>query len=118
MSVILDFVEMLRYFGLPISPSETITAQQAYEILGITDPKILQYGLKAAILKRYEDTEIFNTCFDQFFVKSSVNYIQLDEIPHERIQYLERLNRSNYEADSEIGQLLIENQIEEAVQTS
>ena len=118
MSVILDFIEMLRYFGLPISPSETITAQQAYEIFGVTDYKTLQYGLKAAILKRHEDNGIFNTCFNQFFVKGSNNYVEEMELPHERTQYLQRLNRSSYEIDAEIGQLLIENQIEEAVQTT
>jgi uncharacterized protein with von Willebrand factor type A (vWA) domain len=118
MSVILDFIEMLRYFGLPISPSETITAQQAYEILGVTDQKILQYGLKAAILKRHEDNEIFNTCYNEFFVRGSNDYIQAKEVPHERIQFLQRLNRSSNEIDSEIGQLLVENQIEEAVQTT
>ncbi|MHA1512748.1 MAG: hypothetical protein ACTSRJ_01630, partial [Candidatus Hodarchaeales archaeon] len=61
MTIILNFVSMLRFFGLPISPSETITAQQAYTILGATNRTNLHIGLKSAILKRHEDTNIFDT---------------------------------------------------------
>jgi uncharacterized protein with von Willebrand factor type A (vWA) domain len=110
---------MLRFLGLPISPSETITAQQVYEILGVTDKLDLHVGLKSAILKRHEDGVIFDTCYNQFFsttesVKDSIK----KELTIEENKFLERIQRSPFQEDYEIAELLMNDEIHEAVQAS
>ena len=110
---------MLRFFGLPISPSETITAQQAYVILGAADKFNLQVGLKSAILKRHEDTGIFDICFDRFFSSTeSVRSTSEQELTTEDKKFLDGIQRSSYQEDYEIASLLMNDNIHEAVQAS
>ena len=119
MTLIINFVNMLRYLGLPISPAETITAQQAYTILGATDKHNLRIGLKSAILKRHEDSTIFDTCFDQFFsAMEIVRHSSNQELTNEENQFLNRMQRSPVREDFEIAELLMNNEIHEAVQAS
>ncbi len=117
MSVILNFVESLRFFGLPISPSETITAQQVYEYLGAVNKQKLHIGLRAAILKRHEDFTIFDMCFNQFFSATNLTEKQKQPTP-ESEQFLKTMNRSTNSNDTIIAELLVNNQISEAVQTA
>jgi uncharacterized protein with von Willebrand factor type A (vWA) domain len=110
---------MLRFFGLPISPSETITAQQAYVILGTTDKNILQIGLKAAILKRHEDITIYNTCFNSFFSSRMVDKpLTESKLSKEDKQFLDRIKRNPNQNDYEIAELLINDDVNEAVQAA
>ncbi len=119
MSIILNFVESLRFFGLPVSPSETITAQQVYEYLGATDQQALRIGLKAAILKRHEDFNIFSTCFDQFFTqKGSKDDKSSSEVSSESEQFLKVTSRSIHQKDSNIAEFLVNGQVSEAIQTT
>ena len=115
MSVILNFVDSLRFFGLPISPSETITAQQVYEYLGTVNKQVLRMGLRTAILKRYEDFKIFDTCFDQFFTLKGSKTV---ENSPESESFLNSMNRSPNRNDAKIAELLVNDQIGEAVQTA
>ena len=101
MSIILNFVSLLRYFGLPVSPSETITAQQTYELLGVGDKNKLKIGLKASIIKKNEDSEIFETCFRKFFESKTVS----EEKPKESIKQAKEdyLNQLRTTASNEIN---------------
>ncbi|MHA1977875.1 MAG: VWA domain-containing protein [Candidatus Hodarchaeales archaeon] len=119
MSVILNFVESLRFFGLPISPSETITAQQVYEFLGAENKQTLNFGLKAAILKRHEDFQIFETCFDQYFSETEQPRKEKQkESSPESESLLRSVSRSTNRNDINIAELLVNNRIDEAVQTA
>ncbi|MHA2154331.1 MAG: VWA domain-containing protein [Candidatus Hodarchaeales archaeon] len=119
MSVILNFVDSLRFFGLPISPFETITAQQAYEYLGAVNKKTLRMGLKTAILKRHEDFSIFNTCFDQFFETKSSKLKEKDKpLSTESELFLKSVNRSVNSNDAGVAEFLVNNQMNEAVQSA
>jgi uncharacterized protein with von Willebrand factor type A (vWA) domain len=116
--VILDFIVMLRYFGLPISPDETIIAQKTYQILGVQEKKAIQFGLRAAIVKKRENLHIFDTVFNCFFNRQSTTvspnqYLQSYE--RARIRFNDRLEKTPY---SEIGNMILENQIDQAIQAS
>lgn len=116
MGVILDFVKLLRYLGLPISPDETITAQKTYQILGLQEKKKLQSGLKAAIVKKQEDFHIFEVAFESFFCHQSItqpDYQEIQSPERARSRFIERLEGTNYQ---EIGELLLENQVDSATQ--
>ncbi len=119
MSVILNFVESLRFLGLPISPSETITAQQVFQYLGAVNKEVLRMGLKVAILKRYEDFNIFNVCFDQYFV--GIESREKENDPHlspESESFLRAMQRSTNTNDALIAELIVTDQLNEAVQTA
>lgn len=115
--VILDFVSMLRYFGLPVSPDETITAQKAYQILGVQEKEALLIGLRAAIVKKWKDFHIFDIAFNSFFkcistTPSSDQDLQAYERAKNR--FSEQLKETPYQ---EIGHMLLENQINQAIQS-
>ncbi|MCK4848550.1 MAG: VWA domain-containing protein [Candidatus Heimdallarchaeota archaeon] len=122
MTIILNFVSMLRFFGLPISPSETITAQQAYTLLGTTNKfnrLNLHIGLKSAILKRHEDSTIFDTCFNRFFSSTKTDESAIEnKLTTEDNQFLARIQRSSNQEDYEIAELLMNDDINEAVQAA
>ncbi|MFX0149822.1 MAG: VWA domain-containing protein [Candidatus Hodarchaeota archaeon] len=114
MSVILNFMTMLRYFGLPVSPDETIMAQKAYQLLGLEQRERIRYGLRAAVVKKKEDLHIFDECFNAYFdnkkFKYEMNYKEKGN------KFLNRLEQSPQKIDHEIGQLLLQNQVDEAIQ--
>ncbi len=117
MSVILNFIALLRFFGLPVSPSETITAQKTYGILGVDDKYTLGVGLKSSIIKRNEDSEIFEICFQKFF---GSNLISTQIQPSDSEQTKEEfLNQVYSTSSSEIGAItdnVINNHIPEAIE--
>jgi len=116
MGVILDFVTLLRYLGLPISPDETITAQKTYQIMGLQKKKKLQAGLKAAIVKKQEDFRIFKVAFESFFCHQSLTLGKDHEIQSSeraRSRFIEQLEGTSFQ---EIGELLLENQVDNATQ--
>jgi uncharacterized protein with von Willebrand factor type A (vWA) domain len=114
MSVVLNFVAMLRYFGLPVSPDETITAQKTYQLLGLEKKEQLKYGLRAAIVKKKEDLHIFDECFNVYYdyqtLTSDIDYNEKGK------RFLNRLEQSSHKIEEEIGQLLLENQVDQAIQ--
>ena len=116
MGVILDFVTLLRYLGLPISPDETITAQKTYQILGVQEKETLQFGLKASIVKKREDFHIFDIAFQSFFNHQTTTIFtdqDLESYGRAKSRFIERLEGTHHQ---EIGVLLLENQIDQAVQ--
>lgn len=116
MGVILDFVAVLRYLGLPISPDETIAAQKTYQILGAQEKETLQFGLKASIVKKREDFHIFDIAFESFFSHQSAPILtdqDLQSYERAKSRFIERLEGTYHQ---EIGLMLLENQIDQAVQ--
>ncbi|MHA1975059.1 MAG: VWA domain-containing protein [Candidatus Hodarchaeales archaeon] len=117
MPLLLDFISLLRYFGLPISPAETIQAQQAFKLVGVENPETLRYALKATLVKRYQDIKIFDENYDFFFL----NQVGSSEYMSEGIKkfnqgvskFLKRLANEN-SLYNEVGQLLLENRLDEA----
>lgn len=115
---------MLRYFGLPISPDETISAQKVYQLLGVASRDDLLLGLRATLVKQKDNLSIFKECFNMYF--SSTRY-QLSEgkesqpqmqLTQELELFLRRLESSPQRIDYAIGEMLVQNQVSEAIQTA
>ncbi len=128
MSVILDFISLLRYFGLPVSPDETIAAQKVYTLL-VGNRNSLFWGLRSTIVKRFEDFHVFELCFKKYFEQENeitaikqedfYNQSKLQGIDENNIQkFLYQLNYSNQKVYKEIGVFLIQDQINQAIQTA
>ncbi|MFX0087051.1 MAG: VWA domain-containing protein [Candidatus Hodarchaeota archaeon] len=126
MSVVLDFMSMLRYFGLPISPDETIIAQKTYQILGLKDKELIRLGLKVGVVKRKEDLHVFNECFNAFFgIKQKDNHEKIDkqfqnsqeEFERAKDRFFEKLQRNYREIDWELGKKIIEGDINQAIES-
>ncbi|MFA5527983.1 MAG: VWA domain-containing protein [Peptostreptococcales bacterium] len=66
-----DFCYSLRNAGVRISVSETIDAITAVKHIGYSDQESFKYGLKAALVKTQEDSEIFDRLFFDFFKMKS-----------------------------------------------
>lgn len=130
MSVVLDFMTMLRYFGLPISPSETIIAQKAYQILGIEDKENFRLGLRAGVVKKKEDLYIFNECFKEFFGIENGDFLKdnrlkvLDQndtrekVNRAKNRFIDRLQRNYREIDTDIGKKILKGEIDQAIETA
>ncbi|MFW9779178.1 MAG: VWA domain-containing protein [Candidatus Heimdallarchaeota archaeon] len=115
---------MLRYFGLPISPDETISAQKVYQLLGVASRDDLLLGLRATLVKQKENLSIFNECFNMYF--SPARYL-LSEVKDSKVEkrlkpefrrFLSRLESSPQRIDYIIGEMLVQNKVSEAVQTT
>ncbi|GLQ06677.1 VWA domain-containing protein [Sneathiella chinensis] len=62
-----DFVNMLRYGGVPVSIGETMDAARTIDLLGYDDRGLLKAALSQVMAKTTEEMEIFNSCFEEFF---------------------------------------------------
>ncbi|MHA2227533.1 MAG: VWA domain-containing protein [Candidatus Hodarchaeales archaeon] len=116
--MILDFISTLRWLGLPISPDETIMAQKTFQILGVQEKEKIRLGLRAAIVKKHEDIHIFDIGFDSFFLQKQIrdsSIPKLESFERAQERFLERLDETQYQ---EIGQLLLQNNIDQALTSS
>ena len=69
---ILPFIQFLRKSGLEISIDETIVCQKIIDSGFFNTSAVrLKYALKSILIRRFNDHEIFETCFDIFFLKNS-----------------------------------------------
>ena len=116
MSLILNFIARLRYYGLAISPAETILAQKAYQIIGLNDKNKLYIGLRATLVKRHHDFKIFNYIFQLYFDKTK----SIEESSHNierykkgEVRFLNRLRNIN-DSYLLLGQALLEGRLEDA----
>lgn len=110
---------LLRYFGLPISPDELITAQKTFQYVGAENKTRLCDGLRAVIVKKRVDISIFNQAFEIFFNPYyKPQYSNSDKETYNRSEqrFLERLENTYREIDQEIGRSLLENKPEHAIQ--
>ncbi|MFX0014005.1 MAG: VWA domain-containing protein [Promethearchaeota archaeon] len=113
MGVILDFVALLRYLGMPVAPDETITAQKAYQIIGTREKEALQFGLRASIVRKREDIHIFDIAFNSFFKRQPIINREKQAYERAKKRFIERLEDPDHQ---EIGQMLLESEIDQAVQ--
>ena len=64
---IIQFVGVLRRSGVRVSTGETLDAMRAVEISGLMDRNTFKNTLRATMVKRSSDLELFNETFDLFF---------------------------------------------------
>jgi len=67
-TVLQNFIKSLRAAGVRISVTESIDAMHATRLVGYGDRQILKDTLGSALAKSLLDKDIFNDCFDRFFV--------------------------------------------------
>lgn len=64
---LIDFANLLRRNGVRVSPAEDLDSLLAVRILGLGSRERLKDGLRATMVKRSVDIEIFNELFDLYF---------------------------------------------------
>ncbi|TMA25211.1 MAG: hypothetical protein E6J78_18490, partial [Deltaproteobacteria bacterium] len=62
-----DFTALLRQNGLRISPAEVADAAQAALLIGLEDRGAFRGALRATLVKRGQDTPVFDRLFEIYF---------------------------------------------------
>ena len=77
---ILPFIQLLRKSGLEVSVDSAILGQQIID-LGYfsSNEKKLRQALQSSIIKRREEFDIFNICFDIYFLGNSKKFTAQDD---------------------------------------
>lgn len=75
------FIQLLRKSGLEISIDSAILGQQIIDLgyFSATEKKLRQ-ALQSVIIKRREEFDIFNICFDIYFLSNSNNSLSKTEV--------------------------------------
>ncbi|MBF6215374.1 VWA domain-containing protein [Nocardia puris] len=69
---LVDFVGLLREYGINAGPSETLDAAAAMLALGTADPARLRSGLAACLLRRGGQRAVFDQLFDLYFLTAEL----------------------------------------------
>lgn len=64
---VMHFARLLRRAGLPVGPAETIAAQQALTHIDLSSRQQARSALRAAMVHRHEQQEVFDHAFDLFW---------------------------------------------------
>jgi uncharacterized protein with von Willebrand factor type A (vWA) domain len=64
---VVHFAGLLRRAGLPVGPDSVIAAGQALDVLGIEDRGQVRAALRALMVQRHEQQEVFDQAFDLFW---------------------------------------------------
>lgn len=72
---VVEFVEVLRQNGLPVSVSETQDALEALALVGVADEGSTRAVLASTLCKRTSDAPVFHRAFD-FFFSGAVKMLQ------------------------------------------
>ncbi len=64
---LLEFSGLLRKNGVRVSTAEVLDAVAAMEVVGLWNPDSLHAALLSTLIKRREDSEVFDELFDLFF---------------------------------------------------
>ena len=64
---IVHFAALLRRAGLPVGPDSVIAAGQALGLLGIEDRGQVRTALRALMVQRHEQQDVFDQAFDLFW---------------------------------------------------
>jgi uncharacterized protein with von Willebrand factor type A (vWA) domain len=64
---LLAFVRLLRRAGLPVGPGEALLATEALSIAGVQDRAVVKSALRATLVRRHEQSGIFDAAFDLFW---------------------------------------------------
>jgi len=65
--VLEKFILSLRRLGVRVSPSESMDAMGAIELLGYSDRAAVKSALSASLAKSETESRIFDWCFERFF---------------------------------------------------
>ena len=68
---LLDFVRAARSAGLRVSPTETIDAARAVEVVGLADRDRLRDTLSLVLAKTADEKARFEACFERFFSREA-----------------------------------------------
>lgn len=74
---ILEFTKALRSGGVPVSQAESLDAMQALCSLGVQDRMLFRQSLRATLVKRREDLDLFDELFPVFFEGKDGTYPEL-----------------------------------------
>ncbi len=64
---VMHFARLLRRAGLPVGPSESITAMRALSLIDLGDKGEARAALKAAMIHRHEHEDVFDQAFALFW---------------------------------------------------
>jgi uncharacterized protein with von Willebrand factor type A (vWA) domain len=64
---LLAFVRLLRRAGMQVGPGDALGAAEALTLINLGDKASVRAALKAMLLRRHEQTEIFDAAFDLFW---------------------------------------------------
>lgn len=64
---ILEFARLLRRAGLPVGPADMLAAVQAVDATGVAARTDVQTALRATMVHRHDQAEIFDSAFDLFW---------------------------------------------------
>ena len=64
---LLAFVRLLRRAGLQVGPGDALGAAEALTLIELGDKASMRAALKATLLRRHEQAEIFDAAFDLFW---------------------------------------------------
>ena len=64
---LVHFAGLLRRAGLPVGPDAVIAGAEALMVLGLADRARVRAGLRATMVQRHEQHDIFDTAFDLFW---------------------------------------------------
>lgn len=64
---VIDFVRGLRAAGVRVSVSESIDALEAVDVLGVQNKEMFRSLLRATLIKKSEDTAVFEELFPLYF---------------------------------------------------
>lgn len=64
---VIEFVRGMRAAGVRVSLAESADAMRAIELLGITDKELFRQSLRATLIKKSDDFEVFEELFPLYF---------------------------------------------------
>lgn len=101
---LVDFVGILREYGITAGPSETIDAAEAILALGLTDTNRLRSGLAATLLRRNGQRAVFDQLFDLYFLGiGEIETHELESLEAMREHMVSVLARDDSTATTELA---------------
>ena len=67
-----EFVQVLRGNRIDVGPAETADAARALAVVGVTDRERTRRTLAATLIKRVDQRQAFDACFDRYFSTAGV----------------------------------------------
>ncbi|MBY0337475.1 MAG: VWA domain-containing protein [Acetobacteraceae bacterium] len=64
---VLAFVRLLRRTGLPVGPGDALAAAEALRVAGLEDRTVAKAALRAALIRRRDQQDLFDAAFDLFW---------------------------------------------------
>lgn len=102
---VIAFIQALRHHGLAISPTETLDAVQAVNLIGVANRERLKNCLSISLAKNLTHQGLLNNLFDQFF-NSPECHVKITNDAHSQSEWI----ADAHHVTSELGQLLLEGQ--------